>query len=81
MSPGQIVFSKAGRDKGTVMLVLSIEGEYVFLVDGVLRLVEKPKKKKIKHIQPTNTVIDLDLPRRLQDADIRKHLRTFLNKI
>jgi len=76
VKPGQIVFSKRGRDKGCAMVVLEACGEYVFLVDGRTRLISKPKKKKIKHIQPTNTVIDLvpHCGRALQDADIRKHL-------
>ena len=79
MSPGQIVFSKRGRDKGRAMIVIAADGEYAYLVDGVLRPLEKPKKKKAKHIQPTNNIVDLAPPcgRALQDADIRKYLAGF----
>ena len=72
---GQVVFSKQGRDKGNVMIVINTEAEYVYLVDGKLRTLDKPKKKKIKHIQPTNHIADLKTDgRALQDADIRKQL-------
>jgi ribosomal protein L14E/L6E/L27E len=76
MMRGFVVFSKKGRDKGKAMVVLNIEGEYLFLADGKLRTLDKPKKKKLKHVQPTNTQINLqpDCGRALQDADIRKQL-------
>ena len=76
MNVGQIVFSKRGRDKGQAMIVIAVDGEYAYLVDGRLRPLGKPKKKKVKHIQPTNEVVALDLScgRDLQDADIRKYL-------
>ena len=82
MSQGQIVFSKRGRDKGKAMIVIVFDGEYAYLVDGVLRLLEKPKKKKAKHIQPTKSIVDLVPPcgRALQDADIRKHLAEFVQR-
>ena len=43
----------AGRDKGNMFIVVSVADNYVYLVDGVLRKVENPKKKKIKHIELT----------------------------
>jgi len=79
MKPGQIVISKQGRDKGYAMVILTMDREYVYLADGNRRRLEKPKKKKIKHIQITNTIVDLNPPcgRALQDADIRKFLANF----
>jgi ribosomal protein L14E/L6E/L27E len=80
MNVGQIVFSRCGRDKGCAMVVVKCEGEYVYLVDGRLRLLAKPKKKKIKHIQLTHCIVQLtcDTGRGLQDADIRKFLKVYL---
>jgi len=77
MSPGQIVVPKQGRDKDRPMVVLTVEGDYVYLVDGWLRLLEKPKKKKMKHIQITHDTVNLkpSCGRDLQDADIRKCLQ------
>jgi ribosomal protein L14E/L6E/L27E len=79
MQPGMVVFSKKGRDKGLPFIVLHVLGDYAYLTDGGLRPVCKPKKKKLKHIQVTNTVMDLTVfnQRGLQDADIRKLLKSF----
>ena len=58
------------------------EGEFVYLADGRTRTLAKPKKKKAKHLQPTNYFMDLSPPdgRGLQDADIRKSLGFFLER-
>ena len=75
MEIGQVVFSKCGRDKGRAFVVLSVEGDYIFLADGHLRPLNKPKKKKVRHVQPTNTVMNLhQAVGGLKDADIRKWL-------
>ena len=57
---GTAVCSKAGRDKGRFFAVMSCAGEYVMIADGDLRKLEKPKKKKLKHLSVTNTIFDLD---------------------
>ena len=81
-SVGQVVISKAGRDKGDMFIVYNIEGEYLFLVDGKGRPLDNPKKKKIKHIQPTNTV-DAALyeaimtKQYMKNADFRTALKKF----
>jgi ribosomal protein L14E/L6E/L27E len=80
MTPGQIVYVKKGRDKGSAMIVLAVTQEnkalYVHLTNGSSRPLSKPKKKKAMHVQPTNTIIDLAraTPCGLQDANIRKML-------
>ena len=80
MKIGQIVVSKQGRDKGRVFVVLSVEGEYVFLADGRLRPLGKPKKKKVMHVQPTNTVLEMKTVGGLKDADIRKWLLPYMEE-
>ena len=52
---GSIVRSIAGRDKGDLFIVLSREGDFVYLANGELRKVDHPKKKKLKHLQGTNS--------------------------
>lgn len=54
---GNIAISVAGRDKGMSFAVLSVEGEYCLLADGKLRPLERPKRKKQKHLQMTKTVL------------------------
>lgn len=56
---GTLVFSKAGRDKGEMFLTLSVENGYAYIADGDLRRVEKPKKKKLIHLQRTNNKVEL----------------------
>jgi hypothetical protein len=43
--------SLAGHDKGAVYIIVEADSDYVYLADGRTRLLEKPKKKKKKHIQ------------------------------
>ena len=69
---GQIVISKAGRDKGMVFVVVEIKDDnHVLLADGKTRRLLKPKLKKLKHLQPTNFV---SVEKWEKDADVRKIL-------
>ena len=61
--------------QGDFFVVLKEENDYVFLCDGKRRMLEKTKKKKLKHIFATRTVLneeDLQTNRK-----IRKALREF----
>lgn len=62
---GQLVYSKAGHDKGTLYVIVGEEEEFVYLSDGRLKKPEAPKKKRRKHIQPINQMIDDALRARL----------------
>ena len=84
-SLGQIVISKAGRDKGDVFIVYDIDGEHLKLVNGKDRPLANPKKKKIKHVQPTKTVdaalYDLIISKQyMKDADFRTALKKFVER-
>lgn len=48
---GCLVRSTAGHDKGNIFIILKEDAEYVYLADGRLRTVGKPKRKKKKHVQ------------------------------
>lgn len=51
---GNIVLSKAGRDKDSYFVVLKIVDEnFVLIADGDLRKVDNPKLKKCKHLENT----------------------------
>lgn len=51
---GTVVFSRAGRDRGRYFLVCDIlDDAYVRIVDGDVRKISSPKKKKIKHLLNT----------------------------
>ena len=88
ISLGSVVKSKQGRDKGKYFMVYSYDGcQYVNLVDGVYRKQQAPKRKKIKHIDLTGTILE-GLAEKLQgsvhvfDAEIQKALKEagFSNK-
>lgn len=65
---GKLARSKAGHDKGTVYVVVAREGDFVYLSDGRLKPPHRPKKKRIRHIQPIDTAVDEELCRRLRDG-------------
>ena len=54
MKIGQIVYSKAGRDKGKALIIISSSDLGVFVVDGKERPLERPKLKNIKHLEFTD---------------------------
>ncbi|SMC28686.1 hypothetical protein SAMN02745134_03615 [Clostridium acidisoli DSM 12555] len=75
---GVVVYSKAGRDTDRKFVVLDIiNDEYVYISDGDLRKVEKPKRKKIKHLFFTNIVFnDMISKRTVSNSEIRKFLQS-----
>ena len=56
---GKVVSSKAGRDMHRNFIVVGIiNNEYVYISDGELRKIAKPKKKKVKHLNFSDTVAE-----------------------
>jgi large subunit ribosomal protein L14e len=56
---GQIVRILRGREAGLYAIVIGLEEpNYVWLADGDQRTFDRPKKKNVKHIQPTNKVAE-----------------------
>ena len=85
---GQYVRSKAGRDKNHVFVVIGlVDHEYVLLSDGDVRRIEKPKKKKCKHLfefnQKSEVVREkIKDDKKLTNLMIRKEIEKFdLNQI
>lgn len=83
-SKGQFVYSKSGRDKQRLFIIYDFDDDYVYIVDGDLRKLDKPKKKNRKHIQIVNEIdynikMKLDENLYLNDADIRKALKAYIN--
>ncbi|UOO38702.1 KOW domain-containing RNA-binding protein [Oscillospiraceae bacterium CM] len=46
-----IVTSVNGRDKGKRFFVVDVADNFVYLCDGKSRRLEKPKRKKLKHVR------------------------------
>ena len=80
---GNIVISTMGRDKGLYFIVVGVEKNYVYLVDGSVRKIDKPKKKKVKHIELTNLhdeniATKVINKHKITNQDIKKALREIL---
>ena len=75
ISVGTVVMSKSGHDANRFFAVIKIENKFAYLCDGKLRTLDKPKKKNLKHLQKTNTVLSSD--RILTDKQIRNALHRF----
>ncbi|MCL2406740.1 MAG: KOW domain-containing RNA-binding protein [Defluviitaleaceae bacterium] len=80
---GQIVFSKSGRDKTLPFIVVKAECDYLWLVNGQQRRLEKPKMKKLRHVQPTKIIVTeisdkIISNKQLTDAEFKKALDQYM---
>jgi ribosomal protein L14E/L6E/L27E len=79
---GRVVYSKSGRDaKKYFVIIGTINEEYVYIADGSLRTIQKPKKKKIKHLIQSSLVSeeikDLVLSgEKISNSQIKKFLQS-----
>ena len=74
---GEIVFSKAGRDKEKAMVITAVTENYLLVCDGKERRLERPKRKNPKHLQFTNTRLEPNLFE--TNRALRKSLKAFCN--
>ena len=80
---GSVVYSRAGRDEGNFFIVYGIvDDSYVLLVDGDIRKLDKPKKKKLKHVKNTGEVIEtlaekILISAKIYDAEVYSALRKY----
>ncbi len=79
---GIAVISKKGRDKGRLFMVLyELDADFVMICDGDLRKLERPKKKRRKHLSPTSLELKeltaLYRLGRLKNSDVRTALAPF----
>ena len=65
---GQVVYSKSGHDKGDVQMIIAIDGDFLLLADGKRRKLEKPKRKKKMHVQPT-FYVENEVAAKLQEGE------------
>lgn len=79
---GMLAFSKAGHDKDGLYVIIRVDKEYVYLVNGKNHSLEKPKRKNVKHIQIIKH-IDESLQRKLeenskiQNEDIKRVIKLY----
>ncbi len=84
-SPGQLVISIAGRDRGKYYLVLDKDiHNMVRVTDGIYHKVNKPKKKNKKHLTPMPQIASGFVEKRkagnkITDLYVRKILEEMLS--
>ena len=73
---GTVVRSIAGHDSGDFQIIMDFDEDFAIVCDGKHRSLERPKRKKLKHLSITNTVVSSE---QLQtNKSIRKVLRPFI---
>ena len=68
---GTVVKATAGRDAGRLFVIVGAQGKDVLIADGKTRKLEKPKRKNIKHLRATSTVLQTE---DLTDRGLRRKL-------
>ncbi len=77
---GRIATSVKGRDAGRSFIIVgNIDENYVYICDGILRKLVKPKLKKIKHLKIHQECADgirqkIEEGKQVFDAEIRSCL-------
>lgn len=71
---GSVVMAEAGRDSGGYFAVTALDNGYCFIADGKSRRLSSPKRKNIKHIRITDSMIDLN---DITDKKLRTLLKQF----
>lgn len=79
---GRLAYATAGRDEDRYFIVVGIiNEEYVYISDGRLRSIEKPKKKKVKHLKLTDLEAEdikemILTGKQVSNSEIRKYLQS-----
>lgn len=81
---GSVVLSTQGRDKGMYFVVvkLDLKRDYVYLADGGMRKLNAPKKKNLKHVSNSGTMlaniaVKLEAGAKVFDSEVKSALRQF----
>ena len=74
-----VVLSTAGRDVGHMFYVIGTDGPFLMLVNGKDRTLDKPKRKKQKHVQKvlrieTRVAVKLQNGDKVLNSELRKEL-------
>ena len=76
--PGQLVYSRAGRDAGLALVVLAVsDARHVLVTDGRLRPGSRPKRKNVRHLDAAGAVHPgLAAGQAATDAELRHWIAT-----
>lgn len=76
---GRIAYSAAGRDRKRAFVIVAVceekrEDGMVFIADGKLHTLAKPKLKNLKHLRITGETVSL---RDADDEMLREYLKSY----
>ena len=67
LKTGMLVESRAGHDKGSLYIVTDMDDKFIYVCDGKTRTVDRPKKKKEKHVAKKSGVPEI-IAKKLYDG-------------
>jgi ribosomal protein L14E/L6E/L27E len=80
---GKFVTSSAGHDAGKCYVIIQIENEYVYLVDGKIRTLSHPKKKKRIHVKmlavSDQALTDKIVTHKVKNEEIKRAIKLLQN--
>ena len=79
MNISDVVVSTAGHDQGEIFYVISTDDQFLYLANGKDRTLDKPKRKKRKHVQKvlrseTRVVEKLNRGDKVLNSELRRDL-------
>ena len=81
-----VVVSTAGRDQGRLYYVISTDELFLMLVNGKDRTLDKPKRKKLRHVQKvlrseTRVAAKLISGDKVLNSELRRDLAYFAREM
>ena len=79
---GKLAISKSGHDKGQLYVIVREDERNLYLADGVLKTIDRPKKKNKKHVQPILRIpaeveAILSSEKELKDLEMKRALKCY----
>lgn len=79
---GKLAISKSGHDKGQLYVIVGEDERNLYLADGVLKTIARPKKKNKKHVQPILRIpaeveAILSSEKELKDLEMKRALKCY----
>ena len=86
ISISDVVLSTAGRDQGQLFYCVATDDRFVWLADGKGRTLDKPKRKKRKHVQKvlraeTRVANKLRAGDKVLNSELRRDLAFLIREI
>ena len=86
INQSDIVLSLAGRDQGKLFYVIKTDGVYALLANGKDRRLERPKRKKLKHVRKvprteSRLAVRIRSGEKVLNTELRRDLAQFSQEI